>query len=144
MSKNTERNEHKAVISWFKEQFPKAFPRRVSEIKPLQLGIMDDIFDYCDRLNYPPFSKKKLRAALNYYTASPAYLKAQVVGVMRIDLFGFDVEPVTDSQADYAKERHQQYIDVREKKSSTVVEANGNEVISEQSQTELPPESLEN
>ena len=120
MSKHIERNEQQAVILWFKEQFPKAFPARVSDIKPLQLGIMDEILEYYDRLDYPPFSKKKLRAGLNYYTASPAYLKSQVVGSIRVDLFGFDVEAVSDSQAEYAKERHQQYKDARKKKESVV------------------------
>lgn len=109
MSKQFERNELKVVLAWFKENFPKAFPGRVKDIKPLQLGIMDEIIDFYDRLYYPPFSRKKLRAGLNYYTSSPAYLKAQVEGAMRVNLFGFDDEAVSASQAEYAKERLEQY-----------------------------------
>lgn len=128
MSKNTERNEHKVIISWFKEQFPKAFPLKASNIKPLQLGIMDEILDYYDRLDYPPFSKKKLRSALNYYTASPSYLKTQVAGAMRVDLFGFDVEPVSDSQAEYAKERHQKYIEARKQTKEDEAQSTTNDI----------------
>ena len=140
MSKNTERSEHKAVIAWFKELFPKAFPQRISEIKPLQLGIMDDILDYHERIDYPPFSKKKLRSALNYYTASPAYLKAQVAGTMRVDLFGFDVESVSESQANYARERHQQYKDVRSKKTADKGNLSSKDIANE-APAELPNES---
>jgi len=117
MSKFAEKNEQQEVLAWFKEQFPKAFPARVADIKPLQLGIMDEIFEFYERLDFPPYSKKKLRAALNYYTASPAYLKSQVEGSFRVDLFGFDVEEVSESQAAYAKERHQKYKDARKTKS---------------------------
>ena len=116
MSKSIEKNELQDVLSWFKEQFPKAFPARVADISPLQLGIMDEILEFYERLDFPPFSKKKLRSALNYYTASPAYLKAQVSGVYRVDLFGFEVEEVTSEQAEYAKERHQKYKDTRKNK----------------------------
>ncbi len=109
MSKQIPKQEMQQVIAWFKEQFPKAFPARVKDIKPLQLGIMDEIMDFYDRLSYPPFSRKKLRAGLNYYTASPAYLKSQIAGKFRIDLFGFDGDAVTESQAEYAQERLAQY-----------------------------------
>lgn len=122
MSKSTEKNELQEVLSWFKEQFPKAFPARVADINPLQLGIMDEILEFYERLDFPPFSKKKLRAALNYYTASPAYLKSQVKGSFRVDLFGFDVEPVSDSQAEYAKERNQKYKEARKNKTQPTTE----------------------
>lgn len=115
MSKQIAKSELQEVISWFKEQFPKAFPHRVADIKPLQLGIMDEIMDFYDRLTYPPFSKKKLRAGLNFYTASPAYLKSQLAGVARIDLFGFESDVVTESQAEYANERFQKYQQTRQK-----------------------------
>ena len=127
MSKNTERNEHKLIISWFKEQFPKAFPLRASDVRPLQLGIMDEILDYYDRLDYPPYSKKKLRAALNYYTASPSYLKTQVPGAMRVDLFGFDVEPVSESQAEYAKDRHQKYLEIKQQTKADMPQSKTND-----------------
>lgn len=117
MSKQNDKNELQEVILWFKEQFPKAFSSKVAKIKPLQLGIMDEILDLYERLDYPPFSKKKIRAGLNFYTASPAYLKAQLVGKMRVDLYGYDVEEVNQSQADYAAERNQQYKELRKKKA---------------------------
>jgi ProP effector len=123
MAKTIERSELQEIISWYKENFPKAFPARVSEIKPLQLGIMDEIMAFYDRMSYPPFSKKKLRAALNFYTSSPAYLKAQQPGAMRVDLFGFEVEPVQPEQAQYAQDKLQNYIDVKQKNKSDKLDA---------------------
>lgn len=120
MSKHIEKKELQEVVAWFKEQFPKAFPAKASQVKPLQLGIMDEILEFFDRLSYPPFSKKKLRAGLNYYTSSPAYLKSQVSGAMRIDLFGFEVDAVEPSQAEYAAERLAQY---QQKKNSDKTES---------------------
>jgi len=102
------RNELFDVVDWLKEHFPLAFPRSAKQVRPLQLGIMEDILDFYDRLITPPFSKKRLRSGLNYYTSSKAYLLAQKAGVMRVNLYGFDVEPVTEEQAAYAQEKYQQ------------------------------------
>ena len=109
MSKLFEKKELQEVVDWLKENFPKAFPSNAKRIKPLQLGIMDQIFEFYDRLSYPPFSKKRLRAGINFYTSSPAYLKSQQEGCFRVDLFGHDEEIVSSSQAEYAKERLEQY-----------------------------------
>ena len=59
-------------------------------------------------LDSPPFSKKALREALNYYSASPAYLNCQKKDTARVDLFGNEVDIVTEDQAKYAWQRYQQ------------------------------------
>lgn len=77
-------------------------------MKPLQIGIFDEIIDFYERLDTPPFSKKALREALSYYSSSPAYLNCQKPNVARVDLFGNEVDVVTEEQAKYAHQRYQQ------------------------------------
>ncbi|AWN74362.1 protein convertase [Legionella anisa] len=103
------------VIDWLIEHFPNAFFKKGNQIKPLKIGIFDDIIDFYERLDSPPFSKKSLREALSYYSASPAYLNCQKENAARIDIYGNEVDTVTQEQAKYA---HQRYLERYNKKSS--------------------------
>ena len=96
------------ALDWLIEQFPKAFSKQASQVKPLKIGIYEDILDLYHRLDYPPLTKKSLRDGLNHYSASKAYLRCQKVNSMRVDLFGEPVEPVTEDQALYAQQRQQE------------------------------------
>ena len=96
------------TIDWLIENFPSAFFKKGKQITPLKIGIFDDIIDFYERLDSPPFSKKNLREALNYYSASPAYLNCQKANTARVDLFGNEVDVVTEEQAKYAHQRYQQ------------------------------------
>lgn len=96
------------TIDWLSEHFPGAFFKKPHQIKPLKIGIFDDIIDFYERLDSPPFSKKALREALNYYSASPAYLHCQKADTARVDLYGIEVDVVTEEQAKYAFQRFQQ------------------------------------
>ena len=106
------------TIDWLIEHFPAAFFKKTTQIKPLKIGIFDDIIDFYERLDSPPFSKKTLREALNYYSASPAYLSSQKTDTARVDLFGNEVDVVTDDQAKYAHQRYQQRYVEKKKISS--------------------------
>ena len=97
-----------ATIDWLAEHFPAAFFKQSKHVKPLKIGIFDDIIDFYERLDSPPFSKKALREGLNYYSASPSYLQNQKAHAARVDLFGNEVDVVTEEQAKYAFQRHQQ------------------------------------
>ena len=96
------------TIEWLSEHFPAAFFKKSNQVKPFKLGIFDDIIDFYERLESPPFSKKALREALNYYSASPAYLNCQKTNAARVDLYGNEVDVVTADQAKYAYQRFQQ------------------------------------
>lgn len=105
---NSGKQEKLQTIDWLVEHFPDAFFKKLKYIRPLKVGIFDDIIDFYERLDTPPFSKKTLREALNYYSASPAYLSCQKSNVARVDLYGNEVDVVTDEQAKYAHQRHVQ------------------------------------
>ncbi|MCX7117324.1 MAG: ProQ/FinO family protein [Legionellales bacterium] len=96
------------TIDWLCEHFPSAFFKDTKQLRPLKIGIFDDVIDFYERLESPPFSKKNLREALNYYSASPAYLNCQKTNAARVDLFGNEVDVVTESQAKYARSRFQE------------------------------------
>lgn len=105
---NSAKKEKIQTIDWLTELFPAAFFKKPSHIKPLKIGIFDDIIDFYERLDEPPYSKKAIREALNYYSASPAYLSCQKSSTARIDLYGNEVDVVTEEQAKYARQRYQQ------------------------------------
>lgn len=107
-SHDTAKKNKLMTIDWLVENFPNAFFKKGKQVKPLKIGIFDDIIDFYERLESPPFSKKILREALNYYSASPAYLNSQKANSARVDLFGIEVDVVTDEQAKYAFQRFQQ------------------------------------
>lgn len=96
------------VIDWLIEHFPQTFFKNSQQIKPLQIGIYDDIIDFYERLDCAPFSKKALREALNYYSSSPAYLHCQKAQSARVDIYGNEVDLVTEEQAKYAWQRYQE------------------------------------
>ena len=96
------------IIDWLIEHFPNAFFKKGNQVKPLQIGIFDDIIDFYERLDTPTFSKKALREALSYYSSSSAYLNCQKANTARVDLFGNEVDIVTEEQAKYAHQRYQQ------------------------------------
>ncbi|KTD19268.1 ProQ-like, activator of ProP osmoprotectant transporter [Legionella lansingensis] len=96
------------IIDWLIEHFPGAFFKKGNQVKPLQIGIFDEIIDFYERLDTPPFSKKALREALSYYSSSPAYLNCQKPNAARVDLYGNEVDVVTEEQAKYAHQRYQQ------------------------------------
>jgi ProP effector len=102
------KKDKQIIIDWLIEHFPNAFFKKASHIKPLQIGIFDEIIEFYERLDSPPFSKKALREALSYYSSSPAYLNCQKANVARIDLYGNEVDVVTEDQAKYAYQRYQQ------------------------------------
>ncbi len=102
-----EKKDKLQIIDWLVEHFPGAFFKKSICMKPLKIGIFDDIIDFYERLESPPFSKKSLRDALNYYSVSPSYLSCQKSNTARIDLYGNEVDVVTPDQAQYALQRYE-------------------------------------
>ncbi|MBA2649197.1 MAG: ProQ/FinO family protein [Legionella sp.] len=108
MNKQDEYKQNRLqIIDWLIEHFPNAFFKKGSQVKPLKIGIFDDIIDFYERLDSPPFSKKALREALSFYSASPHYLNAQKPNAARIDIYGNEVDEVTPDQAQYAQKKYE-------------------------------------
>lgn len=105
---NSVKKDKIQIVDWLIEYFPNAFFKKGNQIKPLKIGIFDDIIEFYDRLDSPPFSKKSLREGLSYYSASPAYLSCQKAGAARIDIYGNEMDVVTPDQAKYAHQRFQE------------------------------------
>ncbi|PJD95218.1 MAG: protein convertase [Legionella sp.] len=114
---NQTKKDKLEIIDWLIEHFPQAFFKKRNQIKPLKIGIFDDIIDFYERLDTPPFSKKALREALSYYSASPAYLMCQKENAARVDIYGNEIELVTADQAKYAYQRYQERYANRTKNS---------------------------
>jgi len=100
--------ERQEALNWLIEYFPATFFQTAKQVKPLKLGIFEDIIDFYDRLEMPPCSKKILKEAINYYSASKAYLSCQKENSARVDIYGIEVDVVTAEQAQYAQERFKQ------------------------------------
>ena len=115
------KKERLQIIDWLIEYFPSAFFKQARDIKPLKIGVFDDLIAFYDRLETPAFSKKKLREALHYYSASRAYLASQTSGNVRIDLYGNEVDIVTDDQARYAHKRLEERSHHRKHSTTTPV-----------------------
>lgn len=114
------KKDKQIIIDWLIEHFPQAFFKKANQIKPLQIGIYDEIIDFYERLNNPPFSKKTLREAISYYSSSPGYLNCQKANAARVDLYGIEVDIVTEEQAKYAYQRYQErYAQKKHNDSST-------------------------
>jgi ProP effector len=113
-----EKRDKLSIIDWLIEHFPAAFFKKTRHIKPLKIGIFEDIIDFYNRLDARPFSKKSLRTALTYYCTSPAYLNAQKQNKARLDLFGNEIDIVTDEQAKYAQQRYERQYSSPRKLSS--------------------------
>jgi ProP effector len=96
------------IVNWLIENFPSTFFKKATDVKPLQIGIFEDILDFYERLESPPFSKKSIKETLRFYSNSPAYLKAQQEGASRVDIFGNEIDVVTKEQAKYARQRFQE------------------------------------
>jgi ProP effector len=96
------------VIDWLIEYFPNAFFRKPSQVRPLKIGVFDDILDFYARLDSPPFSKKSLREGLSYYSSSKAYLRCQTKDAARVDIYGNEVDVVSEEQAHYAHKKFQE------------------------------------
>ncbi len=89
-----------AGLEWLKQNFPKVFANDPKNIKPLKIGIAQDIFAELDKFEEPPISRKQCRLALRYYANQVDYIKTILVpGNYRIDLEGNKVGMVSEKEA---------------------------------------------
>ena len=78
-----------ALIVTLTERFPKAFPAHPQAIRPLKIGIDQDIRQACPEIDV------KLRQVLGGHTHRYSYLKTLARGGQRINLDGNPVAAIT-------------------------------------------------
>jgi ProP effector len=85
-----------ATIAELVKAFPAAFTPDSSQVRPLKLGIKDDIYARSD------MSHRRIMAALRSYCSSANYLTACTEGAVRVDLAGESAGSVTGVEAEHA------------------------------------------
>ena len=105
--------------------FPAAFTLDPTLVRPVKLGIKDEVFAQSD------VSRRRISAALRCYCNSVHYLRASTEGAIRIDLTGKPAGTVTATEARHATERL-----AAAKRASKVASTS---TIAQTSKTESPP-----
>jgi ProP effector len=77
--------------------FPAAFALDPTLVRPLKLGIRDDLYAQSD------ISHRRIAAALRSYCNSVNYLAAHTEGAERVDLAGKPAGIVTAAEAEHAR-----------------------------------------
>ena len=98
------------ALAWLKDCFPEAFDTE-TRIRPLKIGIIDDIFEHYDASEEKAVSKSKLREALVMFTRRMDYLACVKVRDDRIDLEGNIVGSVSEVHAAHAAETMRSHVD---------------------------------
>ena len=99
--KNKSKKARTDALLWLAANFPTAFDNSL-RIRPLKIGIMDDVLLYADKAAEAGISKSKLREAVVLFTRRLDYLACLKLREMRIDLQGNDVAAVSEEEADHA------------------------------------------
>lgn len=89
------------ALLWLAAHFPAAFDNSL-RIRPLKIGIMDDILLHAEKAVAVDISKSKLREAVVLFTRRLDYLACLKLREMRIDLQGNEVGEVSAEEAEHA------------------------------------------
>ncbi len=98
------------ALSWLAKTFPEPFDTE-TQVRPLKIGIIDDIFAYMEENNIDDISKSKLRQALVLFTRRMEYLVCLKGREPRIDLHGQTCGEVTETQALAAGDKIKQHVE---------------------------------
>jgi ProP effector len=101
IQKNSSKKLREQALQWLTVNFPQAFDNS-SCIRPLKIGIMEDIFQYADKAAAEGISKSKLREAVVIFTRRLEYLTCIKLREMRIDLLGTPINEVTEEESAHA------------------------------------------
>lgn len=99
--KNQSKQSRLHALRWLQNKFPAAFDNRI-QIRPLNIGIMNEILQHVQEAEAAGISKSKLREAVVLYTRRLDYLACLKARELRIDLFGNTSIPVSEEDAESA------------------------------------------
>ncbi len=92
----------RAVLNILADRYPAAFHADGRLVKPLAVGVLQELRAAREGEEPLPVSMQDLRRALRYYTQGAAYHRAVARGDARINLLGEAVAEVTDEQKEHA------------------------------------------
>ena len=101
VQKNKSKQARNEALLWLAATFPQIFDNTL-RIRPLKVGIMDDILAHADKAMEAGISKSKLREAVVLFTRRIDYLTCLKTREMRVDLEGSSVTIVTEEEAEKA------------------------------------------
>lgn len=99
--KNKSKKARHDALVWLAANFPAAFDNSL-RIRPLKIGIMDDILLRADEAVQVGISRSKLREAVVLFTRRLDYLACLKAREMRIDLDGHLITEVSEEEAEHA------------------------------------------
>lgn len=102
--KNQSKQSRLHALQWLQNKFPAAFDNRI-QIRPLNIGIMNEILQHVQAAESAGISKSKLREAVVLYTRRLDYLACLKARELRIDLLGNTSIPVSEEDAESAAEK---------------------------------------
>jgi ProP effector len=113
------------ALSWLAKRFPEAFCNH-EKIRPLKIGIMEDVLQFADEAENAGISKSKLREAIVIFTRRVDYLTCLKAKEMRVDLDGNPTDPVLEEDAENASQKIRRRIEksVRNARKSPTDKAN--------------------
>lgn len=92
----------RAVLNILADRYPAAFHADGRLVKPLAVGVLQELRTAREGEEPLPVSMQDLRRALRYYTQGAAYHRAVARGDARINLLGETVAEVTEEQKEHA------------------------------------------
>lgn len=98
------------TLKWLAQTFPHAFNTE-ENVKPLKIGIINDIFAYLEANQITHLSKSKIRQAMVMFTRRMEYLVCLKCREPRVDLDGKTTTDVTEDEALQAKEKIKRHVD---------------------------------
>jgi len=98
------------TLKWLAQTFPHAFNTE-KQVKPLKIGIINDIFAYLEENQITHLSKSKIRQAMVVFTRRMEYLVCLKCREPRVDLDGNATTEVTEDEALQAKEKIKRHVD---------------------------------
>jgi ProP effector len=99
--KATSKSARHRALQWLAQRFPQAFNSDEC-IRPLKLGIMQDILNYAEEASDAGISKSKLREAVVIFTRRIDYLACLKAQEVRVDLMGHPTSQVSSEEAEKA------------------------------------------
>ena len=99
--KNHSKKSRLDALHWLQSRFPAAFDNR-TQIRPLNVGIMNEILGHAEQADGLGISKSKLREAVVLYTRRLDYLACLKARELRVDLMGNPSVRVSDEEAERA------------------------------------------